>query len=87
MTRSRRLSLLSLAVLVAACALAVAFAGPASASGSKVLLVTRTEEGEGPPAVAGEPAHISNFIAGASNLCGVTDEGGTVGDYLVRLTS
>jgi hypothetical protein len=78
-TRCRRVSILSFAVLVAACALAVLFAGPASAAGTKVLLTTRNEEGAGPPAVAGEPAHISNFVAGASNLCGVTDEGATVG--------
>jgi hypothetical protein len=80
-TRCRRLSLLSFAVLVAACALAVAFAGPASASGSKVLLVTRNEEGEGPPAVTGEPAHITGFFVwpALGVDCGAVDENAVVG--------
>jgi hypothetical protein len=79
-TRSR-LSLLSLAAVLAAAALVMLAAGSAAAAGTKVLLVTRGEESEGPPAAMGEPAHVTNFInwGALSTFCGATDEGATVG--------
>lgn len=57
-------------------------AAPASAASPKVLLVTRNEEGNGPPAAQGEPALVNNFInwPAAQAECGGTDEGATVGE-------
>ncbi len=53
----------------------------ASAAGAKVLVLTRSDEGTGPPAKQGEPAHVSNFVSwpGLESTCGGTDEGGTLG--------
>lgn len=77
----RRL-LSSLSVCVAAVASLVLLpAAPASAASSKVLLVTRSETGNGPPAATGEAAHITNFVKweALGTICGVTDEGAKVG--------
>lgn len=78
---TRRLSFLSLAAMLAATAVFVLQAGSASAAGSKVLLVTRSETGNGPPAATGEPAHITNFVKweALGTICGGTDEGAHVG--------
>ena len=76
---SRRcLTLLFLAGVLAVTALPAASAAAAS---PKVLLVTRGEEGEGPPATPGEAAHITNFIEWneATDGCGGTDESSIVG--------
>jgi len=75
------LSFLSLAAILAATTVFVLQAGPASAAGSKVLLVTRNETGNGPPAATGEPAHITNFVKweALGTICGVADEGAKVG--------
>jgi hypothetical protein len=80
MTRHCRLPLLSACAILASTAL-IALPAAASAASSKVLLVTRGEEGEGPPAAQGEAAHVSNFISWpAQNAgCGGTDEQATVG--------
>ena len=74
-------SLPFLAALAAAVALLALTAGPALAAGPKVLLVTRGEEGEGPPAATGEAAHITNFVKwpGLQAACGGADEHATVG--------
>jgi hypothetical protein len=80
MTRHFRLPLLSACALLASTALIVLPAA-ASAASPKVLLVTRGEEGEGPPAAQGEAAHVSNFVRwpALEAGCGATDEQATVG--------
>src|SRR5258707_14369226 len=80
MTRHCRLPLLSACAMLASTAL-IALPAAASAASPKVLLVTRGEAGEGPPAVQGEAAHVSNSITWpALNAgCGGTDEQATVG--------
>jgi hypothetical protein len=80
MTR-RRLSFLSASTVLAASAAFALPVAPASAASAKVLLVTRGEEGEGPPAVQGEKAHVSNFVRWPAQQadCGGTDEQATVG--------
>jgi hypothetical protein len=80
MTRHCRLPLLSACAMLASTALIV-LPATASAAGPKVLLVTRGEEGEGPPAVQGEAAHVSNFVRwpALNASCGATDEQATVG--------
>jgi hypothetical protein len=67
--------------LLAAGALIALPATPASAASQKVLLLTRGEEGEGPPAVQGEAAHITQFVKWPvlQDGCGGADEGATVG--------
>ena len=81
MTRRRFSPFPSACALLAAGALTVLPAAPASATSQKVLLVTRGEEGEGPPAAQGEAAHITQFVrwAALQDGCGGVDEGATVG--------
>jgi hypothetical protein len=80
MTR-RLLPFPSACALLAAGALIALPAAPASAAMQKVLLVTRGEEGEGPPAVQGEVAHITQYVRwpALQDGCGGADEGATVG--------
>jgi hypothetical protein len=80
MTRHCRLPLLSACAMLASTAL-IALPAGASAASSKVLLVTRGEGGEGPPAVAGERAHITQYVKWPvlQDLCGGADESATVG--------
>jgi hypothetical protein len=80
MTRHCRLPLLSALAMLASAAL-IALPVAASAASPKVLLVTRGEEGEGPPATPGEAAHVSNFVRwpALDASCGATDEQATVG--------
>jgi hypothetical protein len=56
-------------------------AAPASAAGTKVLLLTRTEEGTGPAAAPGEAAHVTNYVKWTAlhTLCGATEEQATLG--------
>jgi hypothetical protein len=78
----RRLSSFSSAcLLLVAGALIALPVAPASAASQKVLLVTRGEEGEGPPAVQGEAAHITQYVKWPvlDDGCGGVDEGATVG--------
>jgi hypothetical protein len=81
MTYRRRLPFPSGWALLAAGALIALPAAPASAASQKVLLVTRGEEGEGPPAVQGETAHITQYVTlpALGDGCGGADEGATVG--------
>jgi hypothetical protein len=67
--------------LLAAGALIALPTAPASAASQKVLLVTRGEEGEGPPAVQGEAAHITQYVKWPvlQDGCGGADEAATVG--------
>jgi hypothetical protein len=80
MTR-RRLPFAFACAVLAAAALAAIPAASASAAGQKVLLVTRGEGGEGPPAVSGEPAHITQFVKwpALQDVCGGADESASVG--------
>ena len=81
MVRRRLLPLSSACALLAAGVLAALPATPASAASAKVLLVTRGEEGEGPPAVQGEAAHITQFVRWPvlQDGCGGADEGAMIG--------
>jgi hypothetical protein len=77
---ARRVPLLILVALTATTLIGLC-AGSAGAASTKVLLVTRGEEGEGPPAAQGEMAHITNFVRWPAQaaVCGGTDEAGKVG--------
>jgi hypothetical protein len=81
MTHRRLSPFPSTCALLAAVTLLALSAAPASAAGQKVLLVTRGEEGEGPPAVQGEAAHITQYVKWPvlQDGCGGVDEGATVG--------
>jgi len=81
MTRRRLLPFSSACALLMASTLIARPATPASAASQKVLLVTRGEEGEGPAAVQGEAAHITQFVKWSllQDGCGGADEGATVG--------
>jgi hypothetical protein len=81
MTHRRLLPFPAACALLVAGALIVLPAAPASAASQKVLLVTRGEEGEGPPAVQGEAAHITQYVKWPvlEDGCGGADEGATVG--------
>jgi hypothetical protein len=81
MTHRRLPSFSSACALLAAGALFALPVAPASAASQKVLLVTRGEEGEGPPAVQGEAAHITQYLKWPvlDDGCGGVDEGATVG--------
>lgn len=82
MTRRRLLQFPAAWALLAAGAIAIAVpAAPAAAASQKVLLVTRNEEGEGPPAVQGETAHITQYVKWPvlEDGCGGADEAATVG--------
>jgi hypothetical protein len=81
MTHRRRSPFLSACALLVAGVLIALSAAPASAASQKVLLVTRAEEGEGPPAVQGEAAHITQYVKWPvlEDACGGADEGATVG--------
>jgi hypothetical protein len=80
MTR-RRLQFSFVCVLIASAALFALPVVSASAAGTKVLLVTRGEEGAGPPAVQGERAHVTNYLRwpALGTICGGSDEMATVG--------
>lgn len=77
----RRPSLACACASLAAIAVIALPAVPASAASPKVLLLTRNEEGNGPPAAQGEPAFVNNFVKWPAEQadCGGTDEGATVG--------
>ncbi len=81
MSYRRLLPFPSACALLVAGALIALPAAPASAASQKVLLVTRGEEGEGPPAVQGEAAHITQYVKWPvlEDGCGGADEGATVG--------
>ncbi len=77
----RRLQLPFICSLLAAGAAIAVPVAPASAASAKVLLITRGEEGEGPPAAQGETAHITQFVHWPvlQDGCGGADEHATVG--------
>jgi hypothetical protein len=81
MNHRRLLPFPTASALLAAGALIALPAAPASAASQKVLLVTRGEEGEGPPAVQGEAAHITQYVKwpALQGGCGGADEGAVVG--------
>jgi hypothetical protein len=81
MTHRRLLPFSSACTLLVTGALFALPAAPASAASQKVLLLTRGEEGEGPPAVQGEAAHITQYVKWPvlEDGCGGADEGATVG--------
>ncbi len=76
-SRRRLMLLFSLGLIVA---VLVPVASVAAAA-PKVLLVTRGEEGEGPPAATGEPSHVTTFMLwdGGTEGCGGADEAAVLG--------
>src|ERR1700733_9096957 len=81
MSHRRLLPFPSACALLAAGALVALPAAPASAASQKVLLVTRDQQGEGPPAVQGEAAHGTQYVKWPvlEVGCGGVEEGATFG--------